>query len=177
MKQIFVLLALGILLFGCAQGTQPGAGGGAASSAPGTGGQPATGGSGGQVVGVGETTDGTGGSGGTGAGETGSGETGTGGSGGGIIGVEPTTSEGDVTVYIRDFQFVPETVTVKQGSTVFWVNEDNVPHAVRMIGVIDSPYISKDGGPFWHTFTEAPGTYEYSCSIHLTMHGTVIVTR
>ncbi|MFA5412685.1 MAG: plastocyanin/azurin family copper-binding protein [Candidatus Micrarchaeia archaeon] len=176
MKILIALLALGILLFGCAQQPEtaaPGTGG-ATGGSGGAGGS--TGGSGGQVVDVGETTGGTGG-GSTGSGETGGGETGTGGSGGGIIGVETPASEGDVTVYIRDFQFVPETVTVKQGSTVFWVNEDNVPHAVRMIGVIDSPYLAKDGAPFWHTFTERPGTYEYSCSIHLSMHGTVIVTE
>ncbi|MDD2655849.1 MAG: cupredoxin domain-containing protein [Candidatus ainarchaeum sp.] len=166
MKWIMALLVAGILLLGCAQ-----TGGVAQETGGGTGsGQPATGGSGGQVIGVGETTGGTGGSGEAAAG--------TGGGGGAIIGVEaPTASEGDVTVYIRNFEFVPETVTVRQGQTVYWVNEDNIPHTVRMIGVIDSPYIAKDGEPFWHTFVEAPGTYEYTDGIQASMHGTVIVTR
>ncbi|MDD5096645.1 MAG: cupredoxin domain-containing protein [Candidatus ainarchaeum sp.] len=165
MKWIMALLVAGILLLGCAQ-----TGGVAQETGGGTGsGQPATGGSGGQVIGVGETTGGTGGSGEAAAGT---------GGGGAIIGVEaPTASEGDVTVYIRNFEFVPETVTVRQGQTVYWVNEDNIPHTVRMIGVIDSPYIAKDGEPFWHTFVEAPGTYEYTDGIQASMHGTVIVTR
>ncbi|MEW5996563.1 MAG: plastocyanin/azurin family copper-binding protein [Candidatus Micrarchaeota archaeon] len=175
MNRIFSLLVFGILLLGCAQQET-----GNWEQETGNG-QPATGngeqetGTGGQVVGVGETT-------GTGNGEQGTGnggqETARGGTGGAVVGIEqPTPGEGDVTVYIRNFEFVPAEVTVRQGNAVFWVNEDGVPHTVRMIGVIDSPYIAKGGGPYWHTFTEDPGTYEYSCAPHPYMHGTVIVVR
>lgn len=111
---------------------------------------------------------------------TGSGgqETARGGSGGAIVGIEqPEPGSGDVVVYIRNFQFEPRDVTIRQGKTVFWYNEDTTPHSVRMVGVFDSPPVAKDGGPYWHTFTEYPGTYEYSCGIHGTEAGTVTVVR
>lgn len=170
MNKIIALLVFGILLFGCTQqGAQGGTGSGAAGGAT-------PGGSGGQVVSVGGTTGGSSGStgGSSGGGSTG----GTGGSGGAVVGVEtPTAGPEDVVVHIRNFAFEPRDVTIKQGHTVFWINEDTTPHTVRSIGLFDSPYISKDGGPFWHTFTEDPGRYEYSCAIHGTMAGTITVVR
>lgn len=158
MNKIFLLLIIGMLLLGCAQqGEASGTGSTGASSAGSS-----RGGSGGQVVNVGGTTGG------------GS----SGGSGGGIVAIEqPEPGPGDVIVYIRNFQFQPRDVTIKQGHTVFWYNEDTTPHSVRMVGVFDSPYIAKDGGPYWHTFTEDPGRYEYSCGIHGTMAGTITVVR
>ncbi len=90
---------------------------------------------------------------------------------------QPEPGAGDAVVYMRNNRFEPEVVTVKQGNAVFWYNEDETPHNVRMIGVIDSPYLVKDGGPYWHTFEEYPGEYEYYCEIHQSMRGRVIVTR
>lgn len=174
MNKIFILLLIGILLLGCAQ--QGGAAGGTGTTG-GTSGGTTSGGSGGQVVGVGGTTGGSGGTGGSSGGSSSGGST-AGGSGGAVVGVEtPTPGPEDVTVHIRNFAFEPHDVTIKQGHTVFWINEDTTPHTVRSIGLFDSPYISKDGGPFWHTFTEDPGTYEYSCAIHGTMAGTVTIVR
>jgi len=165
MKGIVALLVLGILLLGCAQ--QGGTSGTGATG--GTGSSTGTGGSGGQVVGVGGTTGGS--SGGSGGGSSGS-------SGSGIVTIEqPEAGPEDVTVHIRNFAFEPRDVTIKQGHTVFWINEDTTPHTVRIVGVMDSPYISKDGGPFWHTFSEDPGRYEYTCAIHGTMAGTITVVR
>ena len=175
MNKIFILLLVGILLLGCAQqGGTPGTG------TTGSSGGTTAGGNGGQVVGVGGTIGGSsGGSSGSSNGSSGGGSSGgTGGSGGAVVGVEtPTPGAEDVTVHIRNFAFEPHDVTIKQGHTVFWINEDTTPHTVRIIGVMDSPYISKDGGPFWHTFTEEPGRYDYTCAIHGTMAGTVTVVR
>lgn len=162
MKRILALMVLGILLLGCAQ--EGGTAGGTAGSATTT----PTGGSGGQIVSVGGTT------GGGSAPATAT----SGGSSGGIVTIEqPEPGPEDVVVYIRNFQFVPRDITVKQGRTVFWYNEDDTPHSVRSIGVFDSPYIAKDGGPYWHTFSEDPGRYEYSCGIHGTPAGTITVVR
>lgn len=164
MRRILALMVLGILLLGCAQ---QGGGSGTGTTGGSSGGNTA-GGSGGQIVSVGGTTGGgSGSSGGS-----------SGGSGGGIVTIEqPEPGPEDVVVRIRDFRFEPRDVTVKQGHTVFWYNDDETPHAVRSIGLFDSPYISRDGGPYWHTFTEDPGRYEYSCGIHGTMAGTVTVVR
>ena len=169
MNKIFILLIVGILLLGC---TQQGGGTTGGSSGGNT-----AGGNGGQVVGVGGTTGGSSGS--SGGGSSGSSGGGSGSaSPSGIVTIEqPEPGPEDVVVYIRNFQFEPRDVTIRQGRTIFWYNEDTTPHTVRSIGLFDSPYISKDGGPFWHTFTEDPGRYEYSCAIHGTMAGTITVVR
>ena len=64
---------------------------------------------------------------------------------------------------------------VPAGTTVEWVNEDGVAHSlVAEDGSFQSPDVDA-GGTFSFTFTE-PGTYAYICSIHPSMHGTIVVT-
>jgi plastocyanin len=72
-----------------------------------------------------------------------------------------------------------QAATEPPGTTVTWTNEDNVPHTV-MSGTRDNPSDLFDSGNvepgevFTYTFDEA-GTYDYFCSIHPGMNGTVIV--
>jgi len=80
-----------------------------------------------------------------------------------------------VLVAIHGFAFNPAEITVKQGQTVRWTNEDSVPHTVKFDS-FQSPTLS-NGDTYEHTFTEAPGEYDYSCAIHPYMMGKVIVTR
>jgi plastocyanin len=78
-------------------------------------------------------------------------------------------------VNIDDFAFVPLTLTVAVGTTVTWTNHDEEPHTVAASdGSFRSPGMGT-GGTFSHTFS-APGKFEYVCSIHPMMHGTVVVT-
>jgi plastocyanin len=83
------------------------------------------------------------------------------------------------TVTIRNFAFTPATLTVRVGTTVTWVNDDQTPHTVRFAdrSIAQSPDLSAGGGQqSWsHTFTTA-GTYPYICGIHTYMTGTVKVT-
>ena len=59
--------------------------------------------------------------------------------------------------------------------SVEWVNEDGFAHTiVAEDGSFQSPDVDA-GGTFSFTFTE-PGTYAYICSIHPSMHGTIVVT-
>ena len=44
-----------------------------------------------------------------------------------------------VTIAIRDYKFVPETVTVHQGDSVEWKNEDNVLHTATADGQAQKP--------------------------------------
>lgn len=71
--------------------------------------------------------------------------------------------------------YSPPTITVIIGvnNTVTWVNNDIAPHTVTDTGVFDSGPINR-GGSWSYTFT-TPGTYNYHCSYHPWMHGTVIV--
>ncbi len=56
-----------------------------------------------------------------------------------------------------------------------WRNDDNVSHtATSSNGVFDSQNLDH-GGVYGFTFAK-PGTYQYVCSYHPQMTGTVIVT-
>lgn len=79
-----------------------------------------------------------------------------------------------VEVKIDNFSFMPGDLTVAAGTTVTWVNHDDVPHTVRTTdGAIKSKALDTDD-KFSMTF-DKPGTYEYFCSIHPKMTAKVIV--
>ncbi len=76
--------------------------------------------------------------------------------------------------------FLPGEVTIGVGESVTWHNDSGVIHTVTSgifeegsDGVFDSSIVMA-GDTFTHTFTET-GQYEYFCSIHPWMTGTVIV--
>jgi plastocyanin len=72
--------------------------------------------------------------------------------------------------------FSPSSFAAKAGTTVTWVNKDSTGHTVTSVGssLFDSGVIPL-GGTFQFTFTQ-PGTYQYYCTIHPWMKGTVVVT-
>jgi len=79
-------------------------------------------------------------------------------------------------VSIDNFAFVPATLTVPAGSTVTWTNHDEEPHTVAASdGSFHSPGMGT-GATYSHTFP-TPGKFDYVCSIHPSMHGTVVVTQ
>jgi len=79
-------------------------------------------------------------------------------------------------VSIDNFAFAPATLTVKAGGTVTWTNHDEEPHTVAATdGSFHSPGMGT-GASFSHTFPTA-GKFDYVCSIHPMMHGTVVVTQ
>ena len=81
-----------------------------------------------------------------------------------------------VTVRIDNFTFGPSALAVPPGTTVTWINQDDIPHTI----------VSSDGGKsfrskvldtgdrFSFTFARA-GRFGYFCSIHPHMTGTVLV--
>jgi len=77
-----------------------------------------------------------------------------------------------VAIEITNFAFVPATVTIPKGTTVIWTQKDSAPHTVKGTG-LDSGTLTQ-GQTFNHTFNEA-GTFNYVCSIHAAMKGTIIV--
>lgn len=91
-----------------------------------------------------------------------------------------TATANTVVVNAENFKFAPETITVKVGTTVKWVNKDSVLHTVtsgadrKADGKFDGN-IASSGSEFSYTFS-APGTYEYYCKPHANMNGTVVVT-
>lgn len=79
-------------------------------------------------------------------------------------------------VRIDNFSFSPATLTVAAGTTVTWVNYDDIPHTVVHDSdsrLFKSPPMDSEG-KFTFTFT-TPGTYKYFCSIHPHMVGVIVV--
>lgn len=86
----------------------------------------------------------------------------------------PAAPAGGDQVVIDGFAFAPATLTVKVGSSVTWTNRDEEPHTVAATdGAFHSPGMGT-GATYSHTFAAA-GTFDYVCSIHPMMHGTVVV--
>jgi plastocyanin len=101
-----------------------------------------------------------------------------GGGGGGATTEEqaaPEASGGSTEVSMKDIKFDPGEVTVNAGDTVTWVNDDSVGHDVTADGFKSGePGEMQNGDTFEHTFDEA-GTFDYVCSVHPGMDGSVTV--
>jgi plastocyanin len=89
----------------------------------------------------------------------------------------PAATAGDNdgrTVVIEDLAFAPETLTVEAGDTVTWVWRDgSINHDVS--GDHFASEVMSEG-TFRHGFDD-PGTYDYVCTLHPNMTGTIEVTR
>jgi plastocyanin len=82
----------------------------------------------------------------------------------------PTTH----TVVIADMKFSPETLTVKPGDTIVWVNKDFFPHNARAADrTFQSPDL--DTNKIWRYVAGKSGTYSYVCTLHPTMKGMLVV--
>jgi plastocyanin len=83
--------------------------------------------------------------------------------------------DGPQEVKIDNFTYAPVTLTVAAGTTVKWVNRDDIPHTV--VSEDKSTFKSKvldTDDSFSYTFSK-PGTYTYFCSIHPKMTAKVVV--
>jgi plastocyanin len=86
----------------------------------------------------------------------------------------PATEDGGPTVTIEDMAYTPDTLTVPAGATVTWVWRDGaIAHDVK--GDSFRSEVMAEG-TFRHRFTQ-PGTYDYLCTLHPNMTGTIEVTR
>jgi plastocyanin len=78
------------------------------------------------------------------------------------------------TVTMNGSTFAPESVTVTEGQSVEFVNDDDLAHTVTATDKsFDSGNIDQHHS-FTYTFKKA-GTYVYGCAYHSWMHGTVKV--
>lgn len=80
------------------------------------------------------------------------------------------------TIDITKFAFNPAEITVEPGTTVTWINHDEVPHAVASKNkAIASKALDTDDR-FAHTFDQG-GDYSYYCTLHPFMTGVVHVRK
>ena len=77
-------------------------------------------------------------------------------------------------VKIDNFAFAPQRVVVKAGTTVTWINDDDIPHTVASSTKLFKSNALDTKDKFSFTFT-TPGAYEYFCSLHPHMTGTIVV--
>jgi plastocyanin len=77
-------------------------------------------------------------------------------------------------VQIDNFSFTPQTLTVHAGTTVTWVNKDDVPHTVTSTDKKLKSRVLDTDERFSYTFSN-PGTNSYFCSVHPHMTGKIIV--
>ena len=88
-----------------------------------------------------------------------------------------TSNPQTATIDIKNMMFTPSQITVAKGGTVTWTNNDTTTHTV-----VDD--LSNAGGPnsgdiapgksYSFTFTKT-GSFQYHCSIHPSMRGTIVV--
>ena len=96
------------------------------------------------------------------------------------IGTEAPPARGQarspVNASIANFVFEPKELVVAAGTTVTWVNADDVPHTVTSTAsppLFDSRTM-RAGDTFSFEF-KAAGTYDYFCKAHPYMTGKVVV--
>jgi len=79
-------------------------------------------------------------------------------------------------VVIKLFQFQPAQLQVKLGTTVTWMNQDEILHTVTLDGKAGGFDASLDGKgkQFSFRFTQ-PGVYRYYCDRHEHMRGEIEV--
>jgi plastocyanin len=79
-----------------------------------------------------------------------------------------------VEVKIDNFSFGPATLTVAPGTTVTWINRDDIPHTVVSDDKVFKSKVLDTDEKFSYTFDQ-PGSYPYFCSVHPKMTGKVVV--
>src|SRR5436305_15235754 len=80
-------------------------------------------------------------------------------------------------IEIKDFAFNPQTITVKSGDKITWINRDEEPHTVVSVGKKFQRSSGLDTDQEFSIIAGAPGTYEYFCSVHPKMTGTIVVKK
>jgi plastocyanin len=85
----------------------------------------------------------------------------------------PVARAAEMEVHIDNFVFEPAELTVKVGTTVTWINRDDIPHLVVSAGKFRSKALDTED-KFSFTFTAA-GDYKYFCALHPHMTGMVRV--
>ncbi|MBI4723860.1 MAG: cupredoxin family copper-binding protein [Rhodomicrobium sp.] len=82
--------------------------------------------------------------------------------------------ENAASVHIDNFTFTPAEITVAPGTTLTWVNGDDIPHTIAASNKAFRSKVLDTEQRFSFAFGE-PGVYEYFCSLHPHMKGKIIV--
>jgi plastocyanin len=80
-------------------------------------------------------------------------------------------------IEIKDFAFNPQTLTVKSGEKITWINRDEEPHTVVSVEKQFKKSTALDTDQEFTITAGTPGTYTYFCSVHPKMTGTIVVEK
>src|SRR5215831_11401591 len=86
-----------------------------------------------------------------------------------------SSSAGQNKIEIKDFAFNPQTITVKSGEKITWINRDEEPHTIVSVEKQFKKSTALDTDQEFTVVAGSPGTYSYYCSVHPKMTGTIIV--
>ena len=78
-------------------------------------------------------------------------------------------------ITISNFSFLPTSFSVKAGQKVSVINNDSAQHSLIANDRSFDTGLLSQGQVGSFTAPVTPGTYEYHCSVHTTMTGTLIV--
>ena len=78
------------------------------------------------------------------------------------------------TVLIQGIQFVPDSVTINEGDSVIWINNDGVPHTSTSDSSLWDSGILNNGDSYTLQLNTA-GEYPYHCTVHPSMLGNITV--
>ena len=92
----------------------------------------------------------------------------------GTVAAQDATKKDANEITIDNFTFTPKELTVPVGTTVKWLNHDDIPHTiVEKKTTFRSKALDTDDS-YSFMFTSA-GTFDYFCGLHPHMVGQVIV--
>ncbi len=77
-------------------------------------------------------------------------------------------------IQIKNYSYSPESITVKVGDKVTWINQDSVGHSATADDNSFDTGVLSTGQSMNVTFSKA-GTFSYHCSVHPSMKATIIV--
>jgi plastocyanin len=90
---------------------------------------------------------------------------------------DDNTSSKQNRIEIKDFAFNPQTLTVKPGEKVTWINRDEEPHTIVSVEKQFKKSTALDTDQEFTITAGTPGTYNYFCSVHPKMTGIIIVEK
>jgi plastocyanin len=70
--------------------------------------------------------------------------------------------------------FNPDEIIINKGQTITWINEEKTPHTITSKGKFLFDSLLKQNEDFTYQFDKV-GTFEFGCTLHPWMHGTINV--
>jgi plastocyanin len=90
-----------------------------------------------------------------------------------LVSMRATAEGAAAEIQIENFVFSPDTLTIAAGTTVTWINHDDIPHSVvEKNGLFHSKALDTNDA---FSFTFVAGAYEYFCGLHPHMTGKIVV--